>query len=128
MLYISSISGKGRGVFSSKKIERDTVIERCPAVVIPHKDIDHLRSTVLNNYYFCWGRNQDQAAIALGLGSIYNHSYTPNALYRVCEDEEIIEFLAIKKILPNEEITINYNGTPNDQSPLWSEDSIQWIK
>ena len=127
MLYVAHICGKGRGVLSSKTIERDTIIERCPALIIPQKDINHLKSTVLNNYYFCWGRSQDQAAIALGLGSIYNHSYTPNALYRVCEDEEIIEFIAIKKILANQEITINYNGTPNDQSALWDKDSIHWI-
>ena len=98
MLYVSNVCGKGRGVFSTKTIERGSVIERCPAIVVPARDLDHLRSTVLNNYYFCWGRDQDQAAIALGLGSIYNHSYTPNALYRVCQEEDIIEIIAIKKV------------------------------
>ncbi|MTI14796.1 SET domain-containing protein [Sansalvadorimonas verongulae] len=132
MLYISSIIGKGRGVLTSKKIERDTVIERCPIIILPPDDVANLRKTELNNYYFCWGSKQESAAIALGMGSIYNHSYTPNALYRPCQDEQVLEIVAIKKILPNDEITINYNGSPNDQSPLWQgegeENQIEWQK
>ena len=128
MLYITSISGKGRGVLTSKKIERDTIIERCPVIVIPSEQVDHLRNTELNNYYFCWGNKQDCAVIALGFGSIYNHSYIPNAIYRPCMEEFILEIVAIKKILPNEEITINYNGSPNDKAPLWNKEEIHWIE
>ena len=126
MLYVSSIVGKGRGVLTSKKIERDTVIERCPVIVVDQGDVNNLKCTELNNYYFCWGKDQSSAAIALGLGSIYNHSYTPNAVYRPCLDESVLEIVAIKKILSNEEITFNYNGSPNDQSPLWGEGNIDW--
>ncbi|WP_087112487.1 SET domain-containing protein [Parendozoicomonas haliclonae] len=127
MLYVSHIIGKGRGVLTSKKIERETVIERCPVIVIDADQVNHLKDTELNNYYFCWGKNQESAAIALGLGSIYNHSYTPNAIYRPCLEEQVLEIVAIKKILPNEEITFNYNGTPNDHSPLWGNDQIDWV-
>ena len=126
MLYISESMDKGRGVYTDKKIERDTVIERCPVLEIPAPDVNIITPTMLYNYYFCWGENQKQGALALGLGSIYNHSYTPNAIYIPRLDEKIIEFVAIKKILANDEVTINYNGTPNDQSPLWGSDTINW--
>ncbi|WP_257276123.1 MULTISPECIES: SET domain-containing protein [unclassified Endozoicomonas] len=124
MLYVAFSGSKGRGVFTRKKIERDTVIERCPVLELPPEDLEHIDQTSIYNYYFTWGEAMDSAAIALGLGSIYNHSYTPNALYRFDMDDRVIEFIAIKKIRPNEEITINYNGSPNDRSPLW--EGIQW--
>ncbi len=128
MLYIANSHGKGRGVYTDNRIERDTVIEECPVLEIPHEEVELLELTMLNNYYFAWGKDQKQAALALGLGSIYNHSYTPNAIYRPRESEQVIEFVAIRKILANEEITINYNGSPNDQSPLWGSDEIPWLK
>ena len=128
MLYITESYGKGRGVFTDKKISRGGVIERCPILEIPSGDLAMMTSTVLNNYYFCWGKNQGQGALALGLGSLYNHSYTPNAVYIPKPEEKVIEFVSIKNILANDEVTINYNGTPNDQSPLWSCDTIDWRK
>lgn len=128
MLYIANSDGKGRGVFTDQKIARDQVIERCPVLEIPKDDVEYLEVTVLYNYYFAWGKHQKQGALALGLGSIYNHSYTPNAIYIPREDQQLIEFVAIRKILANDEITINYNGTPNDPSPLWSPEDIPWRK
>ena len=64
-------------------------------------------------------------AIALGFGSIYNHSYEPNATYKIKPKEKIIEFVAIKNIEKNNEITVNYNfGNPKDKTPLWFEVSL----
>lgn len=128
MLYVATRDSKGRGVYSSKKIKRDQVIERCEVLVIPEAETSLLDSTVLFNYYFCWGEDQKDGAIALGLGSIYNHSYTPNALYRIDLHDELLEFVAIRDIPANEEITINYNGAPEDQSPLWNTDEINWVE
>ncbi|WP_095210107.1 SET domain-containing protein-lysine N-methyltransferase [Endozoicomonas ascidiicola] len=99
MLYISNSHGKGRGVYTDSRIERETIIERTPILEIPQEEVEVLQLTMLNNYYFAWGFDQQQAALALGLGSIYNHSYTPNAVYIPREDEQLIEFVAIRKIL-----------------------------
>ena len=93
---------------------------------LPASEVELIAPTILYNYYFCWGRGQKQGAIALGLGSIYNHSYTPNAIYIPRQEDKVIEFVAIKKILANDEITINYNGTPNDKSQLWNAGEINW--
>lgn len=128
MLYIANSPGKGRGVYTDSRIERETLIERCPIVEVPPDEVELLALTVLHNYYFAWGKSQLRAALALGFGSIYNHSYTPNAIYIPRENEQLIEIIAIRKILANDEITINYNGTPNDQSPLWGEDEVLWLK
>ena len=128
MLYVSSCGAKGRGVFSDAKIQRGEVIERCPVLEISASELGKIDTTILYNYYFSWGKESSSGAIALGLGSIYNHSYTPNAVYITRQNEQIIEFRSIKKILANEEITINYNGSPNDHSPLWNSDTINWIE
>jgi len=56
-------------------------------------------------------------AIALGYGSLYNHSYTPNAHYRDI-GRRSKEFLAVRDIAAGEEITVNYNGDPQDRTAV----------
>lgn len=118
----SKIKYAGRGVFASQKIKKDEVIEVCPIILITEKEVPYLRKTELHNYYFMWGDDKanHKAAICLGFGSLYNHSYFPNATYRKLKDEGFIEFVAIKDITKDEEITVNYNyGNPEDKSKLW---------
>lgn len=58
-------------------------------------------------------------AIALGFGSIYSHSYEPNATYKKRFKNKTIDFIAIKDIKKGGEITVNYNyGNPEDKSAL----------
>ncbi len=38
-----------------------------------------MHSPVLAKYFYMW--NKKEMAISLGFGSLYNHSYTPNADY-----------------------------------------------
>ena len=71
--------------------------------------------TTLYHYCFEWGK--DTVALALGYGSIYNHSYAPNARYDDIAQRTKI-YSAIQDIQPGEEITINYNGDPDDDSPM----------
>ena len=56
-------------------------------------------------------------------GSVYNHSYQPNARYEPDFDLNIMEFIAIRDIVAGEEITTNYNYDPEDDSPVWWEKS-----
>lgn len=69
--------GKGRGVFAQRNFKKGEVIETCPVIVLPAKEIDSLELTQLYNYYFAWGPDSKDGAIALGYGSLYNHSYNP---------------------------------------------------
>ena len=108
--------GRGRGVFARKMIPAGTIIERVPMLVFPDSEIQNDDGvTALYHYCFEWGPGT--VALALGCGSIYNHSYSPNARY-----DDIAQrtktFSAIKDIQPGEEITINYNGDPDDRSPM----------
>jgi uncharacterized protein len=118
----SKIKNAGRGVFAKENIKKDEVIESCPVILMREEEVPDIRKTELHNYYFMWGsdKTRHKAAICLGFGSLYNHSYTPNATYKKYHEEEMIEFVAIKDIQKDEEITVNYNyGNPNDKSKLW---------
>jgi SET domain-containing protein len=118
-LAIHYFPGKGRGVVATRPFQAGETIERPPVLVIPAREAPLIRDTRLAHYYFEWGDDCKQAAIALGNGSLYNHSYTPNARYEFREPEECLEFIALRDIGPGEEITINYNNLgPSAANPL----------
>lgn len=108
--------GRGRGVFARKFIAAGSIIERVPMLVFPAHEI-HLNGNPTTLYHYCFEWGQETVAIALGYGSIYNHSYSPNARYDDIAQRTKV-FSAIKNIRPGEEITINYNGDPDDGSPM----------
>lgn len=120
-LYVGPSDIHDRGVFCATSISEGSIIEICPVILIPQEDMDLLRMTVLYNYYFIWGEDEKDGAIALGYGSVYNHAYQPNARYYVDFETLTLEIYAIKDIEAGEEITFNYNGDPEDQSKVWFE-------
>jgi SET domain-containing protein len=117
LVEVKWIPGKGRGVFATEFIKKGTLIERVPVLVVPAKEIlfDEI-DTTLSHYVFEWGR--DTVAVALGYGSLYNHSYKPNARY---DDmgRQTKSYFAVRNIEPGEEVTINYNGKVDAADPVW---------
>lgn len=109
----------GRGVYATRDINKGELIEQAPVILSPRSERRYLKKTILVDYYFRWSGRQ--AALVLGYGSLYNHSYAPNADFENNEDNLSIDFYAINDIKAGEEITINYNGEPDDKSPLWFE-------
>jgi len=111
--------GKGRGVFARRQIRAGEVIERVPVLVVPADEITNGSGwTNLGSYCFVWNRNT--VALALGYGSLYNHSYRPNARYDD-QGQRTKVFTALRDIEPGEEITVNYNGDPDDTSAVGFE-------
>jgi SET domain-containing protein len=116
---VRHIPGKGRGVVALGHFGAGQTIERPPVIVIPREEVCLIRETHLAHYYYEWGEDDDEGAIALGYGSLYNHSYTPNARFEFHEAEQCLEFIALSDIEPGEEITINYNNLgPDADKPL----------
>ena len=118
-VYIAATANRGRGVFASRKIKQGELIEKAPVIVIPGSEWNTMDESILSNYVFDWGENDEHACVALGYVSIYNHSYTPNADLTECLDDQVIEVLALRDIESGEEIFINYNGEPDDRDKLW---------
>jgi SET domain-containing protein len=67
------------------------------------------------DYVFIWGKKT--VAIALGYGSLYNHSYSPNARYYDGPGRTKV-FMALRTIRAGEEILVNYNGDPKSREKV----------
>lgn len=122
-IYISQsrIPEADRGVFANIGIKLGEVIERCPIIELPEHDLASLGESILVTYFYFFGEKKERALVALGFGSIYNHTYEPNAVYKIKPKEKIIEFIAIKNIKKDEEITVNYIQGNHKRTPLWFE-------
>lgn len=118
---VAKSRGKGRGVFATEFIAAGEVIERSPVIPIPKRHWKHIEKTILADYAFDWGRDLEDVAIVLGYGMIYNHNPSPNARFDYKLREQVYEFIALRDIQPGEEICTNYNGDPEDLTPLWFE-------
>src|SRR5450432_3007553 len=110
MIALGQAGRKGRGVFAQRAFGPGELIETAPVLVIPAQEWAHIEPTILFHYTFCWGRNGEDAALAMGLGSFYNHSWRPNADYVTRLEDETIDFVALLPIAAGEEVTVNYNG------------------
>ncbi len=114
----SKIPNSGRGVFASGNIKKGEVIEVAPILILEFADFIDTKWNLLFEYYF-W--MDDFVVLALGYGSLYNHSINPNCEYRISKHNKIITIMAIRDILKDEEIYFNYKGTVNPKTPLWFE-------
>ncbi|MBL8119056.1 MAG: SET domain-containing protein-lysine N-methyltransferase [Anaerolineae bacterium] len=112
-----------RGLLAARDITAGDVIERCPVVLIPVGQEAALEATVLANYYFLW--DDDHYALALGYGSLHNHSYAANVTFELDYAAAQIVFSAVRDVRRGEELTINYNGDPDDETPLHEGFDVQ---
>lgn len=115
---VKDAGAKGRGCFATAPIKKGQLIERCPVIVVPVTERELIDKTKLYHYYYAWTPEDEGMAISLGYGSIYNHSFAPNAIFDRVFDGGYIDYVAIKDIDAGAEITVNYNGDPDDQDPL----------
>lgn len=116
---------KGRGVFALKNFKTGEIVESCPVIRLTPGERKHCSKTVLNCYMYPW-RSTRSASLVLGYGSIYNHSFTPNADWKQNFRSSMMVYRAIKPIDKGEEITVNYNGEPDDMTPVdWFEDGVK---
>ena len=111
-MHVRAIRGKGRGIVAGRPFSQGELIERIPVIVIPARDWELVRTSGLSDFCFSWGEDNEETAIALGHGSLFNHSYEPNAFAELRMRRRLIEFTALRDIDEGEEITINYNGDP----------------
>lgn len=110
-LYIRKARGMGRGVFAGRKYRKGEVIEVCPVIALPEAP-----GGMLERYVFRWG--EDGVAVALGYGSLYNHSAEPNAKFAVRESRAEVVFRALRDIAVGEQILIDYGWEEDDYTNL----------
>jgi uncharacterized protein len=117
-LYIADSIIHARGVFCHRNLVAGNLIEKAPLVLITNNEKELLQQTILYHYYFLVRNNEHPVAIGLGYSSLYNHACPSNASYYIDLDRKLIEIKAARAITAGEEITINYNGRSDDNSPV----------
>jgi hypothetical protein len=118
-IYIAETKLMGRGVFASANIEKGTVIEESPVIVMSKAERTLLDQTLLHDYIFEWGEKKDQCCMALGYVPVYNHSYRSNCEYEMDFKNGMITIRTVHFISAGEELFINYNGGWNDTKLVW---------
>jgi hypothetical protein len=108
----------GAGVFAGRAYAAEALVERCPVLIVPPDQAPSVGESVFGDYVYEW---EGGYALALGCGSLYNHSREPNARYEMDYDAEEIHIVAERPIAKGDEITINYNGDPDNPAPVWFE-------
>lgn len=92
----------GYGVFTNKEIKKGEIVEVCYCL-----SFTTLTETSVN--YSFKNKNGDLNFLALGYGSIYNHSYSPNIRWMLSEtNNKIIIFIALTDINIGDELRFNY--------------------
>ena len=121
-LTIASSANRGRGVYTTEPIQKGTVIEVSPVIVMSPEERIQLEKTLLHDYIFEWDVVEKSAAVALGYLSIYNHSNEPNCAYEMDFDHEMISIKTLSDIEKGAELFINYMHAEGPSSdPVWFE-------
>ena len=108
-----------RGVFTNENLNKNTIIEIAPVIVMTKKDRELLDQTLLHDYIFEWGDNGNECCMALGYVPLYNHSYKSNCEYEMNFKKQIITIKTMRSIREGEELFINYNGDWNNKKKVW---------
>ena len=115
-LYLKDSRIFKKGVFSRKKFFAGDIIENCPLIVFTEEQSLVLKNSLLYWYYFVLQPSPFIVTLALGFGSVYNHECPANASFYFDRKKELLIIKAVSDIPAGIEITINYNGDPEDDS------------
>jgi hypothetical protein len=106
---------RGRGVFTTRALTGKTLVEISPVLVIVHDEYSaHGQHTILDHYTYRW---QGGFALALGLGSMFNHAKKPNVGFIRDIPNAVIRYFTLRDIETGEELCISYGDH------LWFEDT-----
>ncbi|BGP42350.1 tRNA-specific adenosine deaminase subunit tad3 [Rhodotorula kratochvilovae] len=130
----------GRGVYATSYIPAGKVIEISPVLVLPEHEykgrqpgeqddgtLKGVEASQLRGYVFTWGRDGSMA-VALGIGSLFNHSSSPNVTYSLDYSQYTISYRTAKSVKEGEELTIFYGHNvrfSNDENTSEEDSFVQ---
>lgn len=111
-LYISRsrIPGAGYGVFCGKDLQAGEIIEVAPFIEIP-REIVYSDPNILWKYVFTSHNSPARVILALGFGSMYNHSSdNPNVGHFINQQDRhrLLNFCALDDIPKGSELLLDY--------------------
>jgi len=126
MPYLAIAPSKGgRGVFTTQDIPAGTIVEISPVIVLTAKERKTIEQTRLFDYIFEWGVSRKKGCIALGYVSLYNHEYSANCDYDMDYGTNLMTIRTVKPIKTGDELSINYNADPDDETKVWFHNKIK---
>ncbi|KAK4051644.1 tRNA-specific adenosine deaminase subunit tad3 [Microbotryomycetes sp. JL201] len=121
---------KGRGVYAARDILAGTTIDISPVLLISSKEYygggepgegKGVEGSVLRGYVFTWKGKEGGMALALGLGSLFNHSATPNVSFELDTVGYAIHYKTFKRVNAGDELCIYYGHQAKFDGQLSSE-------
>lgn len=107
----------GRTLIAVRDIRAGECISEAPARVISNRFMKKFsKITMLTDLAHTW--LQRFAAVVLGIPAFVNHSFSANAFYVENRKRRTISLVAYRAIAAGHELTMNYNGHPNDKESL----------
>lgn len=138
-LSVRKTESSGRGVFTRIPLQAGTIINISHVLLFPPDEYQKYgKYTQLDNYTYIWSKGENGAtmALALGLGSLFNHSFqSPNVSYTFDREKETIRYTLMKNVDAETELCISYGSgkmwwESNDQVQKSREDSEErdWME
>lgn len=93
---------KGRGVYTNRPFKKGELVEECELLLLP---LAHVPLEIEGHVFEFTRRT---AAIALGNGSLYNHSDHPNCYFYFNYRKQKLLFRTLRTIRRGEELTVEY--------------------
>ncbi len=112
-LAVRSVPGRGRGVFAAQDIPGGTLVLADPIVLVPKAESHHADACVVGRYVFDWSDDGD-VCVVLGLGSLVNHGLPANVSLDSNEEDQTMEFRALRDIAAREELVYDYGHDPEE--------------
>jgi SET domain-containing protein len=114
IIEVRLVPDKGYGCFARCDIDKDFLVEKATTLLIPKAIFVSSASEILSNYVFAFDENN--VVLALGMGSLFNHSGHPNVSFE-CANDQCVYFVSLRPIKTGEELTIDYGRDYIENTP-----------
>jgi tRNA-specific adenosine deaminase 3 len=101
----------GRGVFAQVDLTVGTLVDISHVLLFPAEQYAaYGKFTELDNYTYVWQKTAKGPimALALGTGSLFNHSSTPNVSFFLDKEAQLIRYTIMRSVRAGEELCISY--------------------
>lgn len=98
-------------MFASCDIPAKTLLEVSPILLVRGEEYrkHELQGTIFESYLFTWSRSSGDMALALGLGSLFNHDpHAPNVSFELDRRSETIRYTTSVNVKQGQELCIYY--------------------
>ena len=98
----------GWGVFAKEDIIEGEVFEECPILTLPIEKGEITSLLIDYRFNYPQGNEWQEQVLALGYGSLYNHSENANAYWVSDLENRTFKFISNREIKKGEEIFVWY--------------------